>query len=158
MKEKNKDIIFVPLSTSKQFKLAVRNITTNGLLKCDDKYVYLKVDDKFILELFPLLKYDCISLPPYFSQPYNIGAHITVIYKEEMQPESIKKNINNLFNFEVGCLHIATADRKKFLVLKVKCPTLERFRLTNNLPKYPIYHGYSVQFHITIAVNANISL
>lgn len=153
MENNGKGIIFTQLKSSKQFKWSLSKIPKNGMLqRTNNNYVYLKIDDRFILELFPLLQHENIYLPPYFSVPYNIGSHISVIYKEEYQPTVNFQNVDNiLFNFDVDGLYKAIVDQKKFLILKVISPSLESFRLINNLSKKPIYHGYQVDFHITIA-------
>jgi len=153
LENNNKGIVFTHTKSSSQFNLSLRKIPRTGILqRTNNNYVYLKIDDRFILELFPLLQHDNICLPPYFSVPYNIGAHISVVYKEEYQLKVNVQNVDNiLFNFDVGGLYKAIVDQKKFLILKVISPSLENFRLINNLSKKPVYHGYQVDFHITIA-------
>jgi hypothetical protein len=67
-------------------KFATEHIPLQGVLaQTQDGFVYLKISNEFIYSLFPLLDVKEKKLPPYFSEPYNIGAHISVIYKQEIK-------------------------------------------------------------------------
>ena len=59
-------------------------LVRSGVLKQDDNYYFLKIDDDFIHELYPKLEQNkLIAKPDYFSLVNPIGAHITIAYEEE---------------------------------------------------------------------------
>jgi hypothetical protein len=54
------------------------------LIQQSDGFAYIKVDDRYIHELFPRLKAEPgYQKPPYFRKNNLPGAHISVIYKDE---------------------------------------------------------------------------
>jgi hypothetical protein len=134
---------------------AKNKLPLQGLLKRDDteSYCYLKIHDDFIFELFPFIKEPHLSIPDYFPPRCDTGAHISVIYPEEM-PEKINvTELEQSFSFEVtGCLSISVFN-KTFFALTVNSPSLEQLRLKYNLPTQLNYKGLLVPFHITIATS-----
>ncbi len=135
---------------------AKNKLSLQGVLKQDDSgsYCYLKIQDNFIFELFPLIKEPGLSIPDYFPPRYDTGAHISVIYPEEMPPEKI--NINELaqsFSFEATSLLSISVFNKTFFALTVSSPALKQLRLKYKLPTKLNYHGLLVPFHITIATS-----
>lgn len=84
------------ISNPTLLKYAKKKLPLQGTLKQDNtgSYYYLKIHDDFIFKLFPLIKEPGLSIPDYFLPRYDIGAHISVIYPEEMLLEKI--NIDEL--------------------------------------------------------------
>lgn len=116
------------------------------LVQQSDGYAYVKVDDRYIHELFPLLKLDAgFTKPPYFRREDAPGAHISVVYEDEnvTLSEAGKEFSFALKNFKL----VETKDSTSFLVLEVDAPELEKLREKYGLSKKLKNH----EFHITVA-------
>lgn len=138
---------------------AQNKLPNHGYLKWDknESYIYLKVDDTFIYDIFPLLTESNIIIPNYFSANNSIGAHISFLYPNEPNAGKITQEINSqkvkrVFSFAVlECIRVTVFD-KIFFALVVSAPELEAFRLQLGLGMPLNYQGLLVPFHITIAV------
>lgn len=142
---------------------AKNKLPLEGILKLNetDFYYYLKVHDDFIFELFPLITEPNLSMPDYFPPKYNTGAHVSVIYPEEISPENINLKIDELeksFSFEVADFFSLSVFNKTFFALTVYSPALEQLRLKYGPPPKLSYHGLLVPFHITIATQNDINI
>ena len=116
----------------------------------NDRYIYLKVDERYITELNPLLKKER-PLAPKAKQ----GAHISVILNQESQnlPEIIPE-LEKEYHFAVE--KIKTLQVKKMIenqmkevtwyIVIVKSPELSKFREKYHLPLLP---HKNQQFHIS---------
>jgi len=132
-----------------------------GLLciNLENAYCYLKLEDDFLIDLFPRLKEtikDPIKLPDYFSHG-DIGAHISVIYPEEINtPEkkaSIQKNTFELkHTFQILELIKMPLPHKTYYVLSVLAPSLTAIRTEFGLSPLLNFRELWVPFHITLAV------
>lgn len=135
---------------------AKNKLPLQGTLKQNDtgSYCYLKIEDDFIFELFPLIKEPGLSIPDYFPPKQDTRAHISIIYPEEMLPEKINMDeLEQSFSFEVtGFLRISVFN-KTFFALAVSSPLLKQLRLKYNLSTQLNYRGLLVPFHITIATS-----
>lgn len=132
-------------------------------------YYYLKIEDDFIHALFPLLKDNTLLKPDYFSTEKSVGAHISVIYPEEIVANistsisssssdslSISKalpisELNQTFNFDLSGLIDIQVFGKRIVALVVSSPELEKLRIQYGFPKKLNYHNLLVPFHITLA-------
>lgn len=131
-----------------------KKLPNQGVLKRDNTstYCYLKIQDDFIFELFPLIQKPYLSVPNYFPPKYNSGAHISVIYPDEISSKNI--NIDELeqsFSFELTGFFSLSIFNKTFFALTVSSPLLEQLRLKYGLSTKLNYQGLLVPFHITIA-------
>ncbi len=123
-----------------------------ALQKTSDGFLYLKVTDRYVYELLPLLP-DVLSPPPYFG-PGLIGAHISIIRPEEIDWTSppILPALGTRYAFSLG--HFAWAIPKnvpktsKIYFLTVDSPELVKIRTDASLS--PQYKGQDL--HITIGV------
>lgn len=118
------------------------------------RFIYLEVDDRYISELYPLLKER-----DFLSDKNQNGAHITVFLNKESErlPETIPE-IGQVFHFTIDKLKIATVTKfdpktekhfkKEYIILEVKSPELETLRNKYEFPALP--YG-TQQLHITIA-------
>lgn len=108
-------------------------------------YVYLKVDDAYIHQLFPMLKIkgEGYREPPFFRRKNSPGAHISVFYSNEhIHP----KELGEKFSFKIKKMAVVKQKRAKYLVLQVESPELERLREKYGLgPKL-----YGHEYHISI--------
>lgn len=127
---------------------AIEHLPQSGVLKvARDGFVYLKVDDRYIDELFPLLDKPEYRKPPYFRRPNAPGAHISVIYVDERHKTGWIDEIGHKYSFKITGMGSVPADTQEYIVLEVAAPGLERLREKYGLS--PLLKGH--QFHITIA-------
>ena len=120
-----------------------------GTLKINEGYIYLKVDDRYIFDLLPMLTQDNLETPPYFRSEKSPGAHISVIYETErsLLPPVIPE-IGDTFEFTlVDFYSIFIADHKEVYVLVITSPQLEAFRVKYGRTPKLLGHEY----HITVA-------
>lgn len=125
---------------------AQKHLPMHGkLVQRNNGYVYLKVDDRYIHDLFPMLHAEGFHEPPYFRRDDAPGAHISVFYENEhIAPDEI----GDEFNFALD--EIVMVQLKKnlsYIVLRVNSPELEKLRVKYGLSK----KLNNVEFHISIA-------
>lgn len=149
---------FKQLDNPKLLNYARVHLENKGVLKLGElmPYCYLKISDDFIYRLFPLLENRDLIIPDYFNNEGSVGAHISVIYPEEMPQEMPQKilinELGNTFHFSVNGLYCVEIFDKKIIALIVECPDLQQLRLKYGFPIKLNYHGLKVPFHITIAI------
>jgi hypothetical protein len=112
-----------------------------------DGFVYLKVDDNYINQLYPLLHHSNYHKPPYFRRPNAPGAHISVFYTNERHRVGKIDEIGQRFSFTLGDLEIVPPHSREYIVLKVNAPELEKLRQKYGFQ--PLLQDHD--FHITIA-------
>ncbi|HSX26391.1 MAG TPA: hypothetical protein VLE89_05225 [Chlamydiales bacterium] len=123
-----------------------------GVLKTNGQFVYVDLDDDYIHKLVPLIEEEGFEEPPYFGSPGLVGAHISVIYDEEMELYSLPpiQELGETIHFQVKECKIVSPPKMKgvdkvyFIV--VEAPELNRIREKYGLPKR------EHQFHITVGV------
>jgi len=135
------------------YTYAQSQLPRHGLLqKTNDGLLYLKVTDRYVYELLPLLP-NVLSPPPYFG-PGLIGAHISIIMPGEIDwtaPPSLPA-LGTRYSFSLG--HFAWAVPKnipkatKVYFLTVDSPELVKVRTDAGLPAQ--YEGHDL--HITLGV------
>ena len=128
---------------------------TGVLCQADNGYTYLDIDDSYIYTLHPLLVNagTIIHRPDYFGEG-GIGAHISVIYKEERAIHGKQLPIGGRHSFEIYDLCYANIDKKRYYVLRVVSPSLEGVRTSCGLPIFLNFKGHAVPHHITIGVSS----
>ena len=115
------------------------------LIQQKDGYAFIKVDDRYINELFPLLQAKGFHKPPYFRRKDAPGAHISVIYKNEQVKLG---EVGQVFHFSIkNIATIKTDNGISYIVLNVDAPELEKLRTKYGLGPRLNNH----EFHITIA-------
>lgn len=134
---------------------AQEHLSKTGILKRNKEgFVYLKVDDGYIDQLFPLLRNPSYERPPYFRRFNSPGAHISVFYVHETKRIGNIKEIGKRFAFRIKALAIVPDRTREYIVLKVASPELEQLRKKYGLA--PFLNGHD--FHITIAKKKRLSL
>lgn len=126
------------------------NLSHRGVLRKSGDFVYVDVDDDYIDELIGLI--EGFEEPPYFGREDLVGAHISVIYRDEVKKYQIGsiEECGQLIDFvPKECLVVRPPHWKEMdevYVIVVEAPELERIRMKYGLPKgkYP--------FHITVGV------
>lgn len=122
----------------------------SGLLIAQDHYIYVKVANEFISELYPLLKnyVPDAEIPDYLADQRE-GAHITTMYPEE-NIVLTKTDLSHQYNFEISGVYTAVLGPKKYYVLGVICPALLELRAKYGLGPKLLFRNYLVDLHITI--------
>jgi len=129
------------------------NLPQSGYLrKTEDGFVYLDVDDDYIYKLNHLITAKGFELPPYFNWTMAVGAHITVMTKEE----SLKYGIDEIEEIglqvpfkvkECQVVHPPSfTGVEEVCFITVEAPELDAIREKYGLP--PALYD----FHITIGV------
>jgi len=106
---------------------------------------YLKVDEGYIHELFPMLgiKEKGFKEPPFYRRSNSPGAHISVFYvNEHVSP----RETGQTFHFDLKQITVVKTKNANFVVLQVQSPELERLREKYGLS--PKLFGHD--FHISI--------
>lgn len=115
------------------------------LVQQSSGYAYIKVDDNYIHQLFPLLNAHDYTKPPYFRRADAPGAHISVVYEDE---NVTLKEAGQIFAFTVEDVIVVTPKQGlSYIVLQVTSPDLENLRKRYGLA--PKLKGH--EFHITLA-------
>ena len=126
---------------------AQKNLVHEGtLVQQSDGYAYVKVDDRYIHDLFPLLHAEPdYKKPPYFRRKNAPGAHISVAYGDE----HIKlKEVGQRFSFSIKDIVIVSPKKNvSYIILQVESPALEALRKSYGLG--PKLQGH--EFHISLA-------
>lgn len=128
----------------------IEQLPHQGVLQDNGKgYIYLKVDDSYIKDVFPLLRAEGYKEPAYFRRPDSPGAHISVFYEEETR--GLTKKITEIgqdFSFVPDRIETVRNGRNRYIILKVTSPDLEALRKKYGLR--PLLQGHD--FHVTLAV------
>lgn len=127
-----------------------QKFSQSGVLKKNwDGYIYLKVDDDYIHQLFPLIREDGYHKPSSLQRPSRIGAHISVFYKDEAARKPIRE-IGQTYSFHVKNFTHVSTKQKDYAIIEVESPELEKLREKYGLPPKLFNH----EFHITIGDKA----
>jgi hypothetical protein len=147
-KQSQKPTETTPVDLKEVVDWARSNLSQTGTLQeGKDGFVYLKVDDNYIHQLFPLLHRKNYEEPPYFRRIDSPGAHISVFYTDERNRIGRINEIGQPFTFTINHIKTVPPGSNEYLVLTVTSPELERLRKKYGLK--PLLRGHD--FHITIA-------
>lgn len=146
--------IFTELSDKSVIDRA-KTFDGEGLIQQSGDYCYLNIDDRYIHEIYPMLaKYDNVVKPDYFSVSEGIGAHVSVIYPEEMV-KVLPSSVGQKHTFSVCGLFKAQSEEKEYFALSITSSSLSDFRQLHYLTPLPIWKRQEVTFHITVGVRNN---
>jgi len=152
------EFTYTQLNNPELLAYAKHKLPLHGILKQDETkpYCYLKISDDFIFQLFPLLNEKNIAIPEYFPPKQSGGAHISIMYQNEMEEKEIRMldELGQAFTFEILDLGVIQAFYKTFFTLIVSSPALEQLRIKYGFQNRLNFHGLLVPFHITIAMGA----
>ncbi len=83
----------------------------------------------------------------------DVGAHISIVYPDEIQTPIAAPNLGRIINFTIQdlCLYTASVHGKSYMVLVVQSRVLEELRIALHLQKEHFYCGVQVPFHITLS-------
>lgn len=136
---------------------AQEKLSCNGVLKqAEDGFVYLKIDNRFIHDLFPLISAQGMALeePKYFEGGKSAGAHVSIITRQEKEVSQIGfiSELGKEISFKIT--HFAYADYKvqnsvkRVYYLLIDAAELQGLRQNYGLtPKKD-----EREFHITLAI------
>lgn len=127
---------------------AKENLPQIGILQENrDGYVYLKVDNAFVDQIYPRLTNPLYKQAVSTRRLNSLGAHISVFYPQERSGTGDIEEVGQWFSFSIKRLAYVPPKSRKFIVLEVTSPSLEHLRKKYGLP--PLLKGHP--FHITIA-------
>jgi hypothetical protein len=139
--------VFTELSDQSVIEIAA-SFNAEGIMQQRGDYCYLNIDDCYIHQLYPLLAhYERVEKPDYFNEPNPIGAHISVIYPEEMV-RVLPSQMDEKHRFSVSGLIKAQYGTKDYFLLSVVAPSLSVFRQLQYLSPRPIWKRQDIMFHI----------
>lgn len=144
-------------SCSRILKYVEERLPQYGVLKNSGSFLYLDVDDAYIHKLISLIQEEGFEEPPYFGSPGLVGAHITVIYPDEMKKLVVGKieECGQTLPFAVqGCEIVHPPRWQKIdevYVIVLAAPELEKLREKYGLPKQEF------AFHLTIGVKPKVA-
>lgn len=126
---------------------AKENLPQTGILRQkNDGYIYLKIDDAYVTELFPIVREPRCLLPNVFYRERSIGAHVSVIYANEAHRLGRIKEIGQTFTFKPKRIKKIRTHKFENVILEIDAPELARLRKSYGLP--PKLKGH--EFHITL--------
>ena len=121
-----------------------------GILKDSSGFIYVDIDDAYIHELIPFIQKAGFVEPPYFGSEELVGAHITVVYPDEVKKYEIgvMEECGKTIYFTPKACQIVNPPKWKdqIYLMVVEAPELDRIRKKYGLPK----REYA--FHITIGI------
>jgi hypothetical protein len=130
---------------------AQNNLPHEGILVQQiDGFAYLKVDDNYVHELFPMLHaQEDYEEPPYFRRSDAPGAHVSVAYENE----GVKlKEVGKKFNFKIKDIkEVHPRNKNSYIILTLDAPELEALRKSYGLQPRLKDH----EFHISLAKKAH---
>lgn len=118
-----------------------------GVLTHSAGFMYVKIDDSYIYDLVNLIRKEGFEEPPYFGE--GVGAHITVIYPDEMEGIQGIEECGKLIDFTPqGCqvVHPPRLPVDQVYFITVDAPDLDALREKYGLPRR------QYDYHITIGV------
>lgn len=139
-----------PVDDAPLFKRAL-NLPKTGILKMKrDGYLYVKVDDRYIHNLQPKIRFPGFRKPPYFRESDSPGAHISVAYTFERYAfKGYMPELNQVISFEPVRLEtIRKRNGTEYFLLAVQSKQLEDIRKKYGLKPKLLGHD----FHITLGV------
>lgn len=128
-----------------------------GILKNSDGFIYVDLDDGYIHKLTPFIQQQGFEEPPYFGSPDLVGAHISVVYPDELTKYGIKEisELGEKIHFSLtGCnvVHPPNWEEiEEVYFIAVDAPELDEIRQKYGLPKR------RYEFHITIGVKPKLA-
>lgn len=143
-------LIFEKLDNPALMK-AAKNLKKQGVLLQDNNFAYLRIDNSFIHNLFPLIPdSETWQKLDYLCERDASGAHITLTYPDD---EMILKDcdVNILHSFEITELIKTRVDIREYYVLMISSPSLSFLRKKYNLSQILNFKGYNIGLHITLA-------
>lgn len=123
-------------------------LASSGILKNEGGFVFVDVDDNYIHELIKFIEKEGFVKPPYFGDCL-VGAHITVIYPEEMTEQPIEE-IGQTIHFTLRECQVIRPHKmegiEEVYFIVVEAPELDVLRQKYHLPRR------QYDFHITVGV------
>lgn len=134
---------------------AQENLPHTGILRNTNGFVYLDIDNNFIYELVPFIQSAGFEMPPYFEREGLVGAHISVIFPNELTDVKIEE-CGKEYSFQlVNCITVIPEQFKEpieFCLLIVEAPELNKLR-----EKYGLARS-DHNLHITIGIKKKCPL
>lgn len=139
-------------SSSQIIKYIEEHLPQYGVLKDSNGFVYLDLDDAYIRKLISYIEQYGFEEPPYFGTPDLVGAHISVIYPEELvdqEAKKIKELGNNISFTSLECQIVHPpkwGGIEEIYLVVIEAKELSKIRESYGLPVQ------NFPFHITIGI------
>ena len=155
MMESIENIPLTPIENSALIE-ACQTLPCSGPLRINaNGFVYVALNDDYIHKLHPILQQSLpyyVGKPNYFEPPKDVGAHISVLYDQEVRsPVRLKPYLDQTFSFEIKQLCRADFEDKQYFCLIVTSSTITELRTNLDLPALLQYKNMIIPPHITIA-------
>lgn len=127
-------------------------LSLSGMLKKQGDFLYVDVEDAYIHDLIREIENEGFTEPPYFGSSDLVGAHITVMYPDEVKEHGIQdiEECGQTIGFSLKDCQLVSPPRwnevESVYVLTVEAPALDALRAKYGLPEKR--HA----FHITIGI------
>lgn len=146
-------MVYEFLTNNELMKFAETNLICNGVL-CQkaNGYLYLKINDDFIFGLSQFVHESDKQIPNYFSEPKNSGAHISVVYPEELLRKVEHDSLGKILEFNLSRYFRAKVQDKVHFGCTIESLQLEKIRAELGLSSLLNFRGILVPFHFIIAV------
>ncbi|MCB1072466.1 MAG: hypothetical protein H7A41_03530 [Chlamydiales bacterium] len=141
-----------PPSSSEILRYTENHLPLSGTLKTSQHFIYVDLEDDYIHQLIFFIEGEGFKKPPYFGSPDLVGAHITVVYPDEMQQYEIQEaqvpTQQISFNLkECQVVHpLRLKEIDEVYLIAIESPELDKIREDLGLPKK------KYDFHITIGM------
>jgi len=137
---------------SKILNFAEHKLPQYGILKSQNGFLYVDVDDKYVYNLIPFLEKEGFEMPPNFGKKDLVGAHIMVASAYETNRHGIR-SVNELgekIDFTLkGCSAVQPPQGQgidEVYFIFVDAPVLDQIRKKYGLPEK------EYDYHIAIGV------
>lgn len=141
-----------PPSSFEILSYTENHLPLSGTLKKSEHFIYVDVEDNYIHQLVSFIEDEGFEKPPYFGSPQLVGAHITVVYPDEMHQDKVQRSYipTQQISFTLKECQIVHPLRLKEIdevyLIAVESPELDTIRQQLGLPKK------KYDFHITIGM------
>jgi len=145
------DLVSPPCAT-KILEYATHTLPLHGKLQQSDAFIYVDIDDDYIHKLLEFIKEEGFQPPPYFRSPNKVGAHITLLYPDELRNSPLIniQEINQDIDFTLQeCLFVHPPmweEMQRICIITVQSLQLDELRKKYGFPQK------AHDFHITIGV------
>lgn len=132
------------------------SLPLTGVLKKSGNFVFLDIPDDYIHEILPLIDEGGFEAPPYFTHSHAVGAHITVMYRDEVDQAGVQEiaECGESVHFTLGSCEIVQPikwkEMKELFLIVVESPELDRIREKYGLPEKEF------AYHITVGAKPKI--
>ncbi len=148
--------------TPELFEYMESQLVHSGVLKSNGEWVYVDLDDSYIYDLIAFIESSGFETPPYFGDEGRVGAHISVVFPDELNGQEIEECGEIIAFLPKECQvvrYLKTVKERpagferveNICLISVEAPRLDEIRGKYGLsPK-------RYEFHITIGIKPELN-